>query len=210
MQRKKVLFILTAATLAPAASASAVFSIAPLTTQVHPGDTNDAFQVLLTNRSGADIPVAGFSFGVTTTDPNITFEAADTSTSVPYIFTGDSLDVIHSIPLSASSPGRSLVGLDFTNDGSGVMVASGQTVGLGRVFFDVSPGAPLLAPVIIDFSSNPGDNVLSGAGGNAIGVSLPAGTQIVTGASPAPEPATLLLVPGGLLLLLLRKRRWSV
>jgi hypothetical protein len=209
MQRNRLLLILilAAAILAPAASASVVFSIAPITTQVHPGDINDAFQVLLMNSSGADISVAGFSFGVTTTNTDITFQSADTQTTDQYIFAGDSFDVINTIPLSFSSPGQSLVGLDNTNDGAGITVANGQAVGLGRVLFDVSPTAVPLTPFTIDFSTNPGDNSLSGTGANAISFSFSSGGQTVTITPATPEPATLLLAPAGLLLLLLRRHR---
>lgn len=207
MQRNKLLILILAAViLAPAASASVVFSIAPISTQVHPGDVNDAFQVLLMNNSGADISVAGFSFGVTTTSTDITFESADTSTTDQYIFAGDSLDVINLIPLSFSSPGQYLVGSDLTNDGAGITVPNGNTVGLGRVLFDVSPTAAL-APFTINFSNNPGDNSLSGSGLNAIAFSYSSGGQTVTITPSTPEPATLLLAPAGLLLLLLRRRR---
>lgn len=207
MLRNKLMLILAAAMLAPAASASVIFSIAPFSTQVHPGDINDSFQVLLANASGADISVAGFSFGVTTTDTNVTFESADTSTTDQYIFAGDSFDVINFIPLSVSSPGQSLVALDLTNDGAGITIANGQTVGLGRVYFDVSPAAPVLVPFTINFSTNPGDNSLSGTGLNAISFSFASGGQTVTVTPSTPEPATLLLAPAGLLLLLFRKHR---
>jgi hypothetical protein len=205
MQRNPLLLILAAAILAPAASASVVFSVAPITTQVHPGDVNDTFQVLLMNNSGADISVAGFSFGVTTTNTNITFESADTSTTDQYIFAGDSFDVINTVPLSLSSPGQSLVGSDLTNDGAGITVANGQTVGLGRVFFNVSAAAAL-GPFSINFS-NTGDNSVYGTGINPIAYSYSSGGQTVTITPSTPEPATLLLAPAGLLLLLLRRRR---
>lgn len=205
MQRYKLLMIAAAAILARPASASVVFSVAPISTQVHPGDIGDTFDVLLENNSGADISVAGFSFGVTTTDADITFQSADTSTADQYIFAGDSLDVINVIPLSFSPPGQILVASDLTKDGNGITVANGQTVGLGRVFFNVSPAAPLV-PFTIDFSTRPGDNALSGAGVSAIGFSFAAGGQTVTITPSTPEPAPLILVPAGLFLLL-RKRR---
>ena len=205
MQRNKLLLIAAAAILTGSASASVVFSVAPISTQVHPGDIGDNFEVLLTNNSGADISVAGFSFGVTTTNTDITFQSADTSTADQYIFAGDSLDVINVIPLSFSPPGQSLVGRDVTKDGNGATVANRQTVGLGRIFFNVSPAAPLV-PFAIDFSTSPGDNSLSGAGISAISFSFASGGQTVTITPSTPEPATLLLVPAGLFLLL-RKRR---
>lgn len=206
MQRNKLMLILAAAALAPAASASAIFSVAPITTQVHPGDVGDTFDVLLTNSTGADISITAFSFGVTVSSTDITLESADTSTTDQYIFVGDSFDVINSFPLSLSSPGQSLSGSDTTNDGAGITVANGQTVGLGRVFFDVSPTAAL-GPFSINFSDTAGVNSLSGAGFSAIPFSFASGSQTVTITPSTPEPATLLLAPAGLLLLLLRKRR---
>lgn len=203
MQRNKLLLML-AAVLAPAASASVVFSVAPISTQVHPGDIGDAFQVLLMNNSGADISVTAFSFGVTVNSTDITLQSADTSTVDQYIFTGDSFDIINAFPLSLSTPGQYLVGNDTTNDSAALTVGNGQTVGLGRVLFDVSATAAL-APFTINFSTNPGDNSLSGSGSSAIAFSFSSGGQTVTITPSTPEPATLLLAPAGLLLLLLRR-----
>ncbi|HXS94699.1 MAG TPA: PEP-CTERM sorting domain-containing protein [Candidatus Limnocylindrales bacterium] len=206
MQRNLLRLILAAAALAPAASAGVVFSVTPVTTIAHPGDIGDSFDVVLTNNSGGTISVAAFTFGVSTSSSDISFQAADTSTSAPYIFAGDSFDIIGGFPLSSGTfPNQHVVGSDLTNDFTGVTVLNGQTVGLGRILYDVSPTAAT-GSFSLDLSTNANENSLSDE--NFAGITIDSLKDAsVSIENTVPEPATLLLSPAALLLLLRRKRR---
>ena len=118
MHYKGIWLILAAAAVMPAASASVIYSIEPVTPVAQPGDVGDVFEVLL-NNTGPSISVGAFTFGVTTTDTDITFVSADTSTTAdPYIFAGYSLDDDFSVPLNATS-GSSLEADDASFPGLG-------------------------------------------------------------------------------------------
>ncbi len=108
-----------------------------------------------------------FSFGVTTTDTDVSFVSADTlTTSQPYIFLGNSFDVQNSLPLNFTS-GASLVGSDITASFLNMSVGAGQTLALGRVLYNVSPTAAL-GPFTVTFTTQAGDNNLSQADGTNI------------------------------------------
>jgi hypothetical protein len=196
-----LLILILAAALIPAASATAIYSIVPITTVPMPGDTGDAFEVQLTNSSASNLLVAGFTFGVTTTDASITLTMANMSTtSKPYIFAGDSFDANGPFPLNTSS-GSSLLASDLTNDFSNITLSAGQSLALGRVFYNVAPGAAG-GLFTIAFTTNPGDNSLSDANGDAITIGSMQSEDLTIPTSNVPEPGTLLLVPGALLVLL--------
>ncbi len=205
MHYKGIWLILAAAAVMPAASASVIYSIEPVTPVAQPGDVGDVFEVLL-NNTGPSISVGAFTFGVTTTDTDITFVSADTSTTAdPYIFAGYSLDDDFSVPLNATS-GSSLEADDASFPVLGVTVGTDQTVSLGRVLYDVAPGAAL-GSFTITFTTDPGDNSLSDPDANAINIDSLQSAQVPIGSS-VPEPASLLLVPAGLLALRRRRARW--
>ena len=121
---------------APLARADLIISVASAT--VNPGTVNDVLDVSLFNNGPAAVAIGAFSFGVSVTDPDITFVGATTSTGTPYIFAGDSLFG----PAIGTAAGQSLTASDvFDTIGSGAVVAAGGSVGLGHVLFDVAPNA---------------------------------------------------------------------
>jgi hypothetical protein len=162
------------------------------------GDTGDYFDVSLTN-TGSDISVLAFSFGLSVTDAYITFTRATTATAAPYIFAGRSFDELTLLLtyIDAVSGGTALSASDMDNDGLGVTVASGATVGLGRVFFDV--GSYPAALITVTLSVYPGTNLSDPAVHDIAIDTLVDGAITTPGYTPVPEPATL--VPAGLALL---------
>jgi hypothetical protein len=162
------------------ARANFIFNIEAVTASG--GSTGNVVDVTLTN-TGADQTIGGFSFGISAASPNITFTGAFTSTTTaPYIFAGDSLFGPEIDNLSM--PGTSLGALDiFDITDSGTNVTTGETVGLGQVFFDVAPGASV-GPIIATFNAD--QNSLSDQFGNPIPL------------APTPEPSTLVLFTASL------------
>jgi hypothetical protein len=200
MQMRLLLLSLTfAGLLAPAASASVIYSITPIQPVAAPGDIGDAFEVIVTNTGPASISVAGFTFAISTTDPDITFTSAITSTTTdPYIFAGDSFDNHVSIPLNLNS-GMSLKANDETFDNTGITIGASSSMALGRVFYNVSGGAIVPGSFTVAFVTDPGMNSLSTpAPTSSITIdTLQSETILID----TPEPGALLLVPGGLLAL---------
>jgi hypothetical protein len=203
MQKNLLLVLIAAAALIPSASAGVVYSIVPIGPPPAAGSNGDVLEVLLSNTGPSGILVAGFNFGVTTTDTDVTFVSADTATtSQPYIFLGNSFDVQNSLPLNLTS-GASLLGNDSTGDFSNVSVGAGQTLALGRVLYNVSPTAAP-GPFTVRFTTGAADNNLTQADATSVPVDTFQTATITIEATP--EPATLLLIPAGLLALGWRKR----
>ncbi len=204
MLKNLLLISLAAAALIPSASAGVVYSIVPIGPPPAAGSNGNVLEVLLANSGPSGISLSTFSFGVTTTDTDVSFVSADTlTTSQPYIFLGNSFDVQNSLPLNFTS-GLSLVGSDITASFLDISVGAGQTLALGRVLYNVSPTAAL-GPFTVAFTTQAGDNNLSQADGTNIPIST-SQTAIITIGAATPEPATLLLIPAGLLALAWRKR----
>jgi hypothetical protein len=179
--------------------ASTSYSISPTTLSAHPGDVGDSFDVLFTNSGPGSLSVAGFAFEVSVADPDITLAGADFSTNVsPYIFAGDSFDQINSLPLNyvnvdGYSP-QILDASDVTNDSAGLTVASGSSVDLGRVLFNVASPAQA-GQFGVSFTGEvttvANANNLATPGGAGIAVDSFSGGTISVSA--VPEPASLLL-----------------
>jgi hypothetical protein len=205
MQKNLLRVLIAAAALIPSASAGVVYSIVPIGPAPAAGSNGDVLEVLLSNTGVSAISVAAFNFGVTTTDTDVTFVSADTATtSQPYIFFGNSFDVQNSLPLNTTS-GPSLLGSDLTADFiTNVSLAGGQSLALGRVLYNVALNAAL-GPFIVDFTTGAFDNKLSQADLTDVPINTLQGATITIGAA-VPEPATLLLIPAGLLALAWRKR----
>jgi hypothetical protein len=126
-----------------AACASTLFSIQPSAALAEPGYSGE-FDVVLTNSGPAGIVVQSFSFQVSVTGPGITLTGAGFSTSsLGYIFAGDSFDVNNGFTLNLDLPGQTMDGTDGTDSGAGISLASGESLALGAVLFDVSPTAAL-------------------------------------------------------------------
>lgn len=198
MQKRLLLLLLTSAgLLAPVASASVIYSITPIQPVAAPGEVGDAFDVIVTNTGPSSISVGGFFFGISTTDPDVTFTSALISTTAdPYIFAGDSFDNHLSIPLNFTS-GMSLKANDQTFDNAGITIGPGVSMALGEVFYNVSPSAVVPGFFTVAFVTNPGVNTLSTpAPTSNITIDVLQSQDIPIN---TPEPGALLLVPGGLL-----------
>lgn len=172
------------------------------------GSTGNTFDVLLTNTGGSDVLVGGFSWGITTSDADITFTGADTSTVTPYVFAGDSFDVINSFPLVTNTlPGQTVEASDFSNSGAGDTVASGGTVAVGRVMFDIANGAAP-GPFAVTFETT-GINSLSDNTGTGLNFTTTDGTITITSITTVPEPAQgglVICILAGLAILPQRRR----
>ena|ERR1035438_6375156 len=170
--------------------------------------TGNTFDVLLKNMGGSDVLVGGFSWGITTSDADITFTGADTSTVTPYVFTGDSFDVINSFPLVTNTlPGLTVEASDFSNSGAGDVVASGGTVAVGRVMFDIANNATP-GQFAVTFETT-GINSLSDNNGSALPFTTQDGTITITPNTTVPEPSQgglMICALAGLAILLQRRR----
>jgi hypothetical protein len=165
-----------------------------------PGDTNDLFNVYITNTGAAAVDVEAFAFEINTTSSDITFEQATTGTTLfPYIFAGNSFTnvVLGSSIISTSSPGQTLDASDLVNaPNSFTEIDPGASFGLGLISFDVAPGAPnQVAQVTFNTSST--FTSVSDQNGNLQTLDFASGDITVSSVSSVPEPATgiLLLVP---------------
>lgn len=161
------------------------------------GDTGDYFDVTLTN-TGPDISVLAASFGLSTADPYIHFTRATTATAAPYIFAGRSFDELTLLLTYIDvATGAALNASDMDNAMTGVTVAAGSTVGLGRVFFDV--GSYPAALITVALALYPGTNLSDPVLLDIPIDTLADGTITTPGYTSVPEPATLL--PAALALL---------
>ena len=190
------------------AQADFIFSLEPGITAAA-GSTGNFFDVLLTNTGGSAVTVGGFSFGITTADTDITFTNADTSTTAPYVFTGDSFDDMNGFTLYTNSlPGQTVEAADFSNSGSGESVGAGATVGVGRIMFDIANGATP-GPFAVTFENSPTTSLSDNNGGNLDFTATP-GTITITSGTTVPEPAQgglMICALAGFAILVQRRRR---
>lgn len=125
-----------------------------------PGSTGNALDITLKN-TGPEIIVGAFSFEISTTSPGINFTSATINSSAPYVFYGHSTFAADLTTLTGPTLRASdLYDIVWSETGvvsSGTIVASNQTVGLGRVFFDVVgsvfSGDPSPVDIPVTFSS---------------------------------------------------------
>jgi hypothetical protein len=159
--------------------------------------TSGTFDVVLANTGAGAIDIAGFSFGISTTNAGITFTGATIFTGVPYIFSADSLFG----PDITITSGTSLRASDNPFIASSFPVASGATVGLGHVSYSIFNSAAA-GPFAITLT--PAATSLADAAGANVPIdSLSNGTLTVN--SSVPEPVTYGLVGMVLILGLARK-----
>ena len=197
---RNLLLVITTATvtalllLSPAVRADGfVFSLQPAIT-AGAGTTGNSFDVLLTNTGGAPVSLGAFAFGITTSDADITFTGADTSTTAPYVFAGDSFVDINGFTLYTNSlPGQTVEASDLSNSGLGAIIGAGATVGVGSILFDVASGATPGSFAVM-FEDFPVTSLSDPSGNNIDFTSVP-GTITITNSAPVPEPAT-----GGLII----------
>jgi hypothetical protein len=193
-------FVAALSILATPARSSVVFGIQP-GLSAGPGSTGNNFDVVLQNTGPADVNIDTFNFEVYTTDNDITFsQSSVNTTTVPYIFSGNSFDVVFGLTLNTMSPGQSMDGIDNTNTpGTFIVLGAGKTLGLGSVSYDVLATAPIGSTATITFN-------LSNTSVSFLGATLDSTAQQGS-VDIVPEPGTLAIVGLGLSLSVWRFRR---
>lgn len=191
---KKTRFAAVLAILCGAGGAQASVTFqAPVVTAI--SGTSGTFDIVLVN-TGADVTLGGFSIGITTTNPNITFSSATTATSLAYIFG------THSVfgPNLDTTTGISLV-LSDNDDRQplGGATVGATTVGVAHVSYTIAPGA-INGSFPITFDAI--QTSLVDAAGVPVAFLTSAGTFVIT-----PEPGSVVLTGVGLLGLGWRTRR---
>ncbi len=175
-----------------------IVSVQPLSTPAAPGSTGNSFDVLLSNTGPTSVTIGGFSFGITTTDTDVTFTDATTGTSVltPYIFDGNSL---FGPDIATNSGAQEVVASDYDADPVGATLGAGAVVGLGHVLYDVAPNATLGAFDLTleaypttSFSDPNGNTVTPDTFTNGVGLIAPATSGV-------PEPGSGFLMLAGFL-----------
>jgi hypothetical protein len=191
----RLVLVSTAACALGMVAAGAAVIVSVESTIAAAGSSGNAFDVELTNSGPNSLLVGGFSFGIVTANPNITFQGANTSTTNSYIFEGASLLG----PDLAGPDGQSLTAADaFDTPLSGVSLTAGSTVGLGHILFDVSPFAsPGSFPV--DLEIFPVTSLADPSANNIAIDTLVSGEITITGGIATPEPSSLLLVFAGVI-----------
>jgi len=171
--------------------------------------SSGGFDVYLTDLSSntAGVTIGGFSFELQTSSPDVVLTSASTGSLSPYIFSGNSfVDTYLGGNLTAqTSP--DLIALDFAAiPNTGTLLSDGQTLALGRVFFNVSAGAPT-ENVSLSFV-NSFNTLLTDPFGNPLSISsLNGGTMNVTGSTaPVPDGSSWLLLLTAILLVWPRLR----
>jgi hypothetical protein len=201
MLNTRILFAVAAlSVLAPAAHADLVFSTTP--TSALPGGTG-TFEILLTDTDGAgssayDVGLVNFDLKADSTS-GIQFTAADTNTTTPYIFYGNSGDITNGFPLSSDSfPTTEVDGGDNTI-GSPTTMNPGDVYGLANITYTVSPGAAL-GPAALTFEDVGGGTVAEQSDETALPSAAMNSTITVGPANAAvPEASSLALLSLALL-----------
>jgi hypothetical protein len=161
------------------------------------GTTGNTLEVDIQNTGPATVDIAAFAFELTVTaSSGVTFTGADINTTTnPYIFTGNSL--FGPNIGTTSNMGMTLDASDGAVSGS-TALGTGSTLGLGRVFFDVSASAQS-GPVTVSLTPFPVTN-LSDPNLNNISIdTLSNGTITISGGT-VPEPSALVSAGLGILL----------
>ena len=160
------------------------------------GSTNDFLDVILQNTGPSAVTVDAFTFLFTTSNTFVTFTSANISTVSTYIFAGNSL-LGPTISIPSEPNAQTMNAGDVANVGNGTVIASGATLGLGHVLFNVAGNASAgLASLVLDTSTL--GTSLSDSAGNLIPITTENNGQINITASASPEPSTF--VPLALLL----------
>jgi hypothetical protein len=175
---------------------------------------NGYLQLTLTNTAGSSaINVGGFSFGLSVAIgsgltfgyPALPSTVVDTTTSANYIFASNSL-FGPDISISGFGTNEALAGDNFDIPNGGTVVNGGETYGLGRIYYNLSGGAPAI-PIAVTINKSTAFTSLSNNTGGAITIDTFTDGSISAGSTGIPEPSTFVLLGGGLLLAGLR--RWK-
>lgn len=152
--------------------------------------TSGSLDVTLQNTGPSSVNIAAFTLGLSVSTPDITFTGANTSTASTYIFNGNSL-FGPGIGTTPPPPGQIVLASDATADASDFVLASGATVGIGHILFDISLGA-VLGGDTVTLAAFPITSLSDSLGGN-VDFTGSNGTLTITPAAPTPEPATFFL-----------------
>ena len=159
-------------------------------TAANAGSTGNAFDITLVNTGPDSITLGAFSVGISVANSNVSFTSATTATLPPYVFAGDSL---YGPTISTSAPGQILDASDLCVACINA-IASGATVGLAHVFFDVLAGAPA-GPLAVSFAAFPTTSLSDSSGNDLAVTTVQDGTITINGPGvPVPEPSTLALL----------------
>ncbi len=171
---------------APVWAAGLTISASSVT--VAPGSTGDSLEVDLTNSGSTAVVVGGFDFEIFIANTAVSFSDVNTATSMTYVFSGNSL---FGPDLTGPNSGQTISASDVAfTPFSGTTLASGATVGLGRVTFNVAAGAAA-GTFEVNFVTYPSTSVSDALGGNVnLGTYSDGNITIFSG---APEPSSLSL-----------------
>jgi hypothetical protein len=171
-------------------------------------------QLTLTNTVGSSaINVGGFSFGLSVANgsgvtfgfPSLPSTVVDVVTASNYIFAANSL-FGPDISLSGFGTTEAYAADNFDTPSGGTVVNGGETYGLGRIYYNLSGGAPA-NPIAVIINQSVAFTSLSDNIGGAITIDTFTDGSISAAANGIPEPSTFVLLGGGLLLAGLR--RWK-
>lgn len=172
------------------------------------GSSGNAFDVRLSNTGQSAITLGGFTFGISTANLLIDFTRATTATTAPYVFGSNST---FGPNLAGPTSGQSLTVSDvFSTPLSGTLLASGATMGLGHILFDVSAAATAGVSAV-NLAVFPLTSLADPDGANFAVDILSQGQITITGAPTAvPEPSLLVPLVAGLTLIVVRRKRLVV
>ncbi len=183
----------------PLARASLIISVQSV--GANSPSSADALDIRLSNTGPGSVTLGSFSFGVSVTDPAITFTSATIATVMaPYVFAGQSL---FGPTISTSVPGQTLDASDATF--TFATIAGGTTVGLGHVFFSVAAG-DTAGPKAVALAAFPTTELLDVNGSPMPFQNLNGTITITATSSSVPQPSTILLVLTGITSLTLARR----
>lgn len=187
---RRLLLLAALLSLTLSASARADLIIVAEPAVANPGSNNNTMEMVLTNTGPGAVTIGGFSFGVSVAGTDINFTRADINTATAtYIFNGHSVfgPTISTQP--PALPGPSLKASDLDANPAGTSLSAATTVGLGRLFFDVSPSAALGAHTVT-IEPFPTTS-LSDPSANDVPITTLVNGQILVNTPIVPEPAAL-------------------
>jgi hypothetical protein len=156
------------------------------------GTSGNGFDVLLTNSGPSAVSIAGFTFELSVSSTDIVLTNANTATLLdPYIFSGAST---FGPIITVANTGQDLSASDvYSVFGSGVMLGTGATLGLGHILFDVSAAAPSQT-VPVMFAGSPATSLSDALLNDVPITSLNGQINIIGATGTVPEPSSLVLV----------------
>jgi len=157
------------------------------------------FDVLLTNLSGAAVVIGGFNFELDSASADVTFSDATTA-AANYIFQGNSFaDTFLAGDIAIGTSPNLTAEDSVSTPFSGTTIGAGTTVDLGHVLFTTSAGSPAES---VGISFGVGATNLSDPNGVEIPITTFVGGTIDITAATVPEPSSVLLLFGVMLVVI--------